>query len=604
MNRLISVRILPALAVYHFIAALSLILSTTTVIDVSVQRETFAILADQNANSARLLSLGYGDDSIFSDPNIAANTLPGTVGGQQKSLRTSITRFYHLEDIAASNGMLSQLSEIQNAIDTGSGFSRRNGDGMGTIVFAAARLVERKDDPFLIHSIISQENLWRSKLLASGILAFASILSFSILAATILRMLKKAEGNLLQISTGLELYAEGELNYRIRNLEGGMLSDIAQNMEQMAVRHSMRITELTKQREELESILSTMHEGIVLIDRFENILMANQSALNLFSIAHPPQNMIGASIVEVFRSGELTQVVERLIETAESKRQRIMVFNSNQGTYRTLEVTGLFIDPGHMPDARILLVFHDLSDLLRLEQIRRDFVSNVSHELKTPITTIQGFAETLAEGAIDDTQVARGFVQIILKQSRRMEQIVSDLLILSRLEQQGSELQFRTASLSQMMADVIDVCSSPADAKEISIHCNISGKDQATVNANLLEQAIINLVDNAIKYGKFQGNVWVNVENSKDELSIIVRDDGAGIAKRDIPRLFERFYRVDKARSSSMGGTGLGLAIVKHIAMAHGGTVEADSAIRMGSTFHLSIPQPPNIEVEKLQVRE
>jgi len=239
-----------------------------------------------------------------------------------------------------------------------------------------------------------------------------------------------------------------------------------------------------------------------------------------------------------------------------------------------------------------LVVMHDVTRLKRLENIRRDFVANVSHELRTPITSIQGFAETLLDGAIDLPEDARRFVRIMAAQSDRLNDIIEDLLTLSRLEQEveQAKLPVQQARVRGVLEAAIGVCELWASKKDLRIELTCEDQLYVPINAALLEQAVVNLVDNAVKYSPEGAAVLVQAERSKSELIIRVRDHGCGIGPEHLPRLFERFYRVDKARSRKLGGTGLGLAIVKHIAQAHGGSATVESVPGEGSLFSLHLP--------------
>jgi two-component system phosphate regulon sensor histidine kinase PhoR len=219
-------------------------------------------------------------------------------------------------------------------------------------------------------------------------------------------------------------------------------------------------------------------------------------------------------------------------------------------------------------------------------------VANVSHEIRTPLTTIKGFAETLIDGAAKDPKNIRGFLKIISKQSDRLNAIIEDLLILARLEQEDerAQIDFNRISLKKVLKSAIKVCTPAANKKDVDLVLETQNSLSPKINPDLLEQAIVNLVDNAIKYTDKKGEVLIRAKIIHDEIEISVKDSGGGIPKKHLPRIFERFYRVDKARSRDQGGTGLGLSIVKHITQVHGGRVKVDSELGKGSTFSLYIP--------------
>jgi two-component system phosphate regulon sensor histidine kinase PhoR len=241
-----------------------------------------------------------------------------------------------------------------------------------------------------------------------------------------------------------------------------------------------------------------------------------------------------------------------------------------------------------------VVVLNEVTELRRLEQVRRDFVSNVSHELKTPVTSIKGFVETLLDGAMNDPQEARRFLEIVARQSERLNAIIEDLLMLSRLEQtdEAADEILETAPLVGPLREAVDLCSPAANARGITIELTCEPEIEARINPNLIQQGVVNLIDNALKYSEDRTRVSVEAIESDDEILIFVRDQGCGIAADHLPRLFERFYRVDRARSRDLGGTGLGLSIVRHIVQCHHGRVTVESTPGIGSSFCIHLPRP------------
>jgi two-component system phosphate regulon sensor histidine kinase PhoR len=259
---------------------------------------------------------------------------------------------------------------------------------------------------------------------------------------------------------------------------------------------------------------------------------------------------------------------------------------------RYLQAHGTVLRDAEQQEIGVLIVLHDVTRLRRLENIRRDFVANVSHELKTPITAIKASVETLMDGDPISPADSQEFLAIIAKQADRLNAIIDDLLALSRIEQNDdvSGMVLEMQDLEPALRSAVQSCESAASDKEISLRVECSAGLQARINAPLIEQAVINLVGNAIKYSDRQSSVQVEAKCQDDIVKILVRDRGCGISREHLPRLFERFYRVDKARSRRQGGTGLGLAIVKHIVQAHGGTVTVSSEPGAGSVFTILLP--------------
>ena len=240
----------------------------------------------------------------------------------------------------------------------------------------------------------------------------------------------------------------------------------------------------------------------------------------------------------------------------------------------------------------MVLVFNNITRIKKLENIRRDFVANVTHELKTPITAILGAAETMIGGAKDDPDDSKKFLDMIAKKSNLLNSLVDDLLVLARLENEfdHEKLDLSPGKIVDVLNSSVKSCREQADSRNVHIFCKCDPEIEAKINPRQLEQAAINLIDNAIKYSDSGSQITIKAETTQDEIVISVVDQGCGIESKHLPRLFERFYRVDKARSRDIGGTGLGLAIVKHIALAHGGTVSVDSILGQGSIFRIHLP--------------
>jgi two-component system phosphate regulon sensor histidine kinase PhoR len=240
-----------------------------------------------------------------------------------------------------------------------------------------------------------------------------------------------------------------------------------------------------------------------------------------------------------------------------------------------------------------LVVINDVTKLLRLESLRRDFVANVSHELKTPITSIKGYVETLLDEAGELPRHVQDFLIVISKQTNRLQAIVEDLLSLAKIEQESESdaILLERGNIRDVLQNAIEACSVKAAERNIQLTLHDREQVYASLNGPLLEQAIINLLDNAIKYSKPGGTVLVDSSEAEDQILIVIKDNGIGIEKQNLERLFERFYVVDKGRSRESGGTGLGLAIVKHIAQAHGGKITVKSELNKGSTFTIHLPK-------------
>jgi two-component system phosphate regulon sensor histidine kinase PhoR len=356
----------------------------------------------------------------------------------------------------------------------------------------------------------------------------------------------------------------------------------------MASKLRERIETVLSQANEQEAVFSSMVEGLLAVDTDERIIRMNRAAAAFFDV--DPDEARGRTIQEVIRNPELQKFVTRALTSREPVEGDIIL--RVNGGERFLQAHGALLLDAESSRRGLVVVLNDVTRLRQLEAVRRDFVANVSHELRTPITSIKGFVETLRDGAIHNREDAEHFLGIIAKQSDRMNSIIADLLTLSRVEQdmEKEKVRFETGRLTEALREAVQVCERKASEKEISIGIECPQDLTARINAALIEQAVVNLIDNAVKNSDPGTRVTVSAGRSDGGTVISVADEGYGIPAKHIPRLFERFYRVDKARSSKLGGTGLGLAIVKHIAQAHGGSVSVESTPGSGSKFTIFLP--------------
>ncbi len=400
------------------------------------------------------------------------------------------------------------------------------------------------------------------------------------------RVVDRISRSLSRMQAGAQRYAAGELDYHFTVSEPEEVRTIAEALNTMAVQLKSRMAAMHRQRGELEAILTSMVEGVVVLDTANRLRTANRAALELAQC--PADQAIGRSLIDVFRSAELASVADDAsISTAPVERRITLYLNEPH----IIQVHGSTLHSTADPRPAVLLVLHDITRLKRLEDIRRDFVANVSHELRTPITTIKGFVETVMELPAGSAEERARFLEIILQNANRLDAIISDLLDLSRLEQAEAEIPRTSTDLHEVAARAVRTCEVGAERRNISIVLETSGDVNADVTANLIEQAMVNLIDNAIKYSDVGATVTVRLTGTAGAVRLDVIDTGVGIVPAALPRIFERFYRVDRARSRELGGTGLGLAIVKHIALAHGGSVDVQSTPGHGSTFTMLLPR-------------
>ncbi|WP_102345313.1 two-component system histidine kinase PnpS [Bacillus sp. Marseille-P3661] len=373
--------------------------------------------------------------------------------------------------------------------------------------------------------------------------------------------------------------------YEDRAVETGMLSQsiniLARNLQQMTAAQEM-------QQDRLRTLIESMGSGLILIDGKGYINLVNKFYLETFDVK--PEEYLYRLYYDAFTHQEIIELVETIFITENAIRKQIKV--PIRIERKNFEVYGAPIIGINEEWKGVVLVFHDITELKRLESIRNDFVANVSHELKTPMTSIKGFSETLLDGAAEEPELREYFLGIILKETDRLQSLVNDLLDLSKIEQEGFKLNLSVIDISEIVRDVVIILESIAEEKEISLISNVE-TEQLFIFADQhrIKQILINLINNAINYTPPEGSIEVFVLNLENEIKISIVDTGIGIAKEHISRIFERFYRVDKARSRNSGGTGLGLAIVKHLVEAHQGRIEVESEIGKGTTFSVILPK-------------
>jgi two-component system phosphate regulon sensor histidine kinase PhoR len=342
----------------------------------------------------------------------------------------------------------------------------------------------------------------------------------------------------------------------------------------------------TRMQARQQALFNGMIEGVLLLDQEGRVRMVNESLGKYFDIA---ADIRGQTIMEAFRWHELAALAARLPVERKIWEAELVI---NRATQRCLIVSASLVEgrAGAGPDS--LFVFRDVTRLKELENIRKEFVGNVSHELRTPLSLIKGFAETLLDGAKDDPVQCARFLQKIDKHSDRLLFLIEDLLVISRLESGHAALNTQSIDLREAAQRVMDDLGTRAAGRQTHLENKIPAGTVIWADADRLQQVLFNLIENAIKYGRNEGRVAIGLAEGKpDKVEAFVEDDGPGIPSEAIPRVFERFYRVDRARSRESGGTGLGLAIVKHIVQAHGGEVWVESVLQKGTRFHFTVPR-------------
>ena len=480
--------------------------------------------------------------------------------------------------------------EILNALKKGVGRSVRFSPTLGKRMMYVAVPIHVDDQPRAVIRVAVAATAidqvvgeMRANVLWAGA---AIVLCVALLSLVISRNISRPIVSMRRIA---QLFARGQLNLRVPAAGVAELDDLAKALNEMATQLDDRIFTITGQRNELETVLSSMTEGVFAVDSAGSIVSINKAAAQLLNIDAAQAR--GRSVEEVIRNVGLQQFVRDTL-ASDRPTEGDVSFPTEDGRFFHTHGAGLVDPRGQRAGA--VIVLSDMTRIHRLENLRRDFVANVSHELKTPVTSIQGFAEALQEGGADVEQAER-YLGIIVKHAQRLNAIINDLLSLSHLEDdvERRAISLEPRKLKGILEAAMDLSGVKAEEKRMRMDLICEEAMEARINGPLLEQAVLNLVDNAIKYSEPGGTVEVRAEQQESETTIRVKDNGCGISPQHLSRIFERFYVVDKSRSRKLGGTGLGLAIVKHIVQVHGGHVTVESTPGAGSTFVIHLLHQP-----------
>jgi two-component system phosphate regulon sensor histidine kinase PhoR len=373
--------------------------------------------------------------------------------------------------------------------------------------------------------------------------------------------------------------AAGELSARVEEGDLDEISEVAHALDATASRLEQSFDALETNRRELEALLDSMQEAVVAVNALGQVSWSNA----IMQRISPSPVREGRSLVHTIRDPEVLACVEGALSSREVRRARA----TSVAPGRTFEVSA-----APTPGGGAVAVLHDVTEVERAERTRRDFVANVSHELRTPLTSISGYVETLLDGHHSERDT-RDFLSIILKNATRVNRLTEDLLALSSVESGEYKLKRLPVRASDLVDDAIESLAGMVIDSPVALDAGETSDDLVLADPDSLNQVFGNLIENAMKYGKAGGRVTVGARRLENEVEFFVRDFGQGIAYEHLDRIFERFYRVDKARSRDSGGTGLGLAIAKHIVLAHGGFIRAESELGHGATFLFTLPLAP-----------
>jgi two-component system phosphate regulon sensor histidine kinase PhoR len=479
--------------------------------------------------------------------------------------------------------------EIKDADVSGAGSSIRFSKTIQRNLFYLAIVINQDSEKkFLrlsvsLHDIETAINKIRMKIISASIITLFIIILIGLLQT------RKITKSIEEIAAFSKDVTAGNFKRRLFLKEKGELGELGRNISNMVQELGTRLTQSEEEKHKIEAILRNMSDGLILTDTRGRIILSNLAIADLFGIG---SNIEGKTLIETLRKAELMDITGKVVEGGEAISLELEVTHPKE-VYLMVTAAPFSIRENI---SGVVLTFHDITRLKKLENVRKDFVANVSHEIKTPITAIKGFAETLLEGAINDKENAYKFLETIKNQSERLNSLVSDLLTLSKIELGDIKIEKATVNLNEVIDSSFTTLKDKAQGKGLYLKKEISPEVQEIrADRNRLIQILLNIVDNGIKFTE-EGGVTIKSEKlkgkseEKDFIQILVEDTGIGIPKKHLSRLGERFYRVDSARSRELGGTGLGLAIVKHLVKALGWEMRIESTEGKGTTVYIICP--------------
>ncbi|MDC7231719.1 MAG: ATP-binding protein [Spirochaetales bacterium] len=478
--------------------------------------------------------------------------------------------------------------EIRKAFMEGTGSSSRYSNTLSQMMLYTAVHDRNQDVVVRLSESIEEIQEDVDRIYEQILLIFALVLVLGSLATIFIARRLSSTLNAVQDVAGE--FARGNFDIELDVTGSREAISLTRSINTMGRQLQDKISTITYQKNELQGMLNSMREPVILLNHRLEVKEMNPSAL---AMLEPGDGLtyLGKGLLQVMRSVEVCELVEKTL--ADEKGIESIVYYGDKDLYLQVYTNFLYRDEETPPT--VLLVMNDITQIKKLEEMRKDFVANVSHELKTPVTSIMGYVETLRAGALKYPDKAEEFLEIMFRQTRNLNALIDDLLTLSRVEDGRRRFHKETFPLIDLLSSAVSVSQLKAKEKHSTIEVDCSTTCQLSAHPVLMEQAVSNLVENAVKYCPEHTRITVRGYCDESEIHIEVQDEGYGIPQEDLPRIFERFYRVDKARSRDMGGTGLGLAIVKHISQIHGGSVSVKSPEGEGCTFTITMPKSSDL---------
>ncbi|MBS4219387.1 PAS domain-containing protein [Bacillus sp. FJAT-49711] len=468
-----------------------------------------------------------------------------------------------------------------------SGLSIRYSDTLGfSMMYVSIPINENNQTVGVMRVSLSMENiehaikrLWISLTLV----LFAAFLLTGLIG---MRLAKGISGPIEEMIDVSEKLKEKDYSARVKMKSKGELGQLANAINVLASSLKNQMDKLHENEQRLTGVLANMMSGVLLVNIDGRILLANRAMGQM--LGEDPRTFTNKHHTEVGRSKELSHLIEQCFKTGKELRKEAHFYYPKERTVDA-HLAPYIRENGEV--SGIIAVLHDVTDIRRLEKMRSDFVANVSHELKTPVTSLKGFAETLLDGAMEDEELCRNFLTIIYNESDRLHRLIKDILYLSSIEHHRIPLEIEPVNVTDAVLSTANTIKKEAVKKNLHITLPENKEIWIEGEKDRIQQIVLNLLSNAIAYTPDGGEISVKIIEVENKVKLLISDTGIGIAQKELPRIFERFYRVEKARSRSSGGTGLGLAIVKHLVDSHHGTIEVESVEGEGTTFIISLPK-------------
>lgn len=510
----------------------------------------------------------------------ATTNLVNKLSGNRVTIISSSGEVLADSDVDISTlGSHDTREEVQNSRkNNGIGFAVRYSDTLKKDIMYVAMPLD--DAGVTVRIAEPLDSIWDN--IASTWQTIALVIAAAIIIITFFTILRmnKIISPVKELTKTTKEIADGNYNKRVFVRGDKEINELAFSFNKMVEELDKAILELKSENIKLETVLNSIENGIIAVDSKMSIIMLNDKAKQLLNLS---DTALTNNVLIASRNSILESMFLKCFREKTGFRQEMAVKDK-----KLLYILAPIIRDGALVGA--VAVIEDVTEIRKLETVRSDFAANVSHELKTPLTIIKGFVDTLKDGAINDKEKSEKFLDIISIETERLTRLISDILYLSEIESESIKVEMRKLDLSEPVNEVVNLLSDAAKNKNIELKTDIEKDVFILGNKDRIKQLMLNLIDNAIKYTNNGGEVVVSVYKKEGKAYINVKDNGIGIAKEHIGRLFERFYRTDKSRSRDLGGTGLGLAIVKHIALTHNAQVIAQSEIDVGTTFKIEFP--------------